>query len=65
MSGLYRSIGQYAILMRMAFSRPERGKVYWRLIIAETYKLGVQSLGIVALLSLFMGAVVTLQTAAN
>lgn len=65
MSGLYRSIGQYAILMRMAFSRPERGKVYWRLIVAEAYKLGVQSLGIVALLSLFMGAVVTLQTAAN
>ncbi|MFN9801837.1 MAG: MlaE family ABC transporter permease [Bacteroidota bacterium] len=58
-------MGEYALLMRMAFSRPERGKVYWRLTVAEVYKLGVQSLGIVALLSLFMGAVVTLQTAAN
>jgi phospholipid/cholesterol/gamma-HCH transport system permease protein len=51
--------------MRMVFSRPEKGRVYRRLIVDEMYKLGVQSLGIVALLSLFMGAVVTLQTAAN
>jgi phospholipid/cholesterol/gamma-HCH transport system permease protein len=33
--------------------------------VAEIDKIGLQSLGIVALLSLFMGAVVTLQTAAN
>jgi len=51
--------------MAQVFSRPEKGKVYRRLIVDEMYKLGVQSLGIVALLSLFMGAVVTLQTAAN
>ncbi len=51
--------------MGQVFSRPEKGKVYRRLIVDEMYKLGVQSLGIVALLSLFMGAVVTLQTAAN
>jgi len=53
------------MLMAQVFSRPEKGKVYRRLIVDEMYKLGVQSLGIVALLSLFMGAVVTLQTAAN
>jgi phospholipid/cholesterol/gamma-HCH transport system permease protein len=51
--------------MASVFSKPEKGSVYRRLIPEEMYKLGVQSLGIVALLSLFMGAVVTLQTAAN
>lgn len=47
------------------FTRPEKGKVYRKLIVEEIDKIGIQSLGIVALLSLFMGAVVTLQTAAN
>jgi len=49
----------------MVFSRPEKGGLYWKLTVDEMYKLGVQSLGIVALLSMFMGAVVTIQTAAN
>jgi phospholipid/cholesterol/gamma-HCH transport system permease protein len=53
------------MLMGQVFSRPERLKLYRRLIIQEIDKIGLQSLGIVALLSLFMGAVVTLQTAAN
>lgn len=47
------------------FTRPEKRRVYRKLIIDEIDKIGIQSLGIVALLSLFMGAVVTLQTAAN
>lgn len=49
----------------MVFSRPEKRSLYRKLTVDEMYKLGVQSLGIVALLSMFMGAVVTLQTAAN
>jgi phospholipid/cholesterol/gamma-HCH transport system permease protein len=53
------------MLMGQVFSRPERLSLYRRLIIQEIDKIGLQSLGIVALLSLFMGAVVTLQTAAN
>jgi phospholipid/cholesterol/gamma-HCH transport system permease protein len=51
--------------MRNVFSRLEQRSIYRRLIVDELDKLGLQSLGIVALLSLFMGAVVTLQTAAN
>jgi len=47
------------------FTRPEKRSVYRKLIVDEIDKIGTQSLGIVALLSLFMGAVVTLQTAAN
>lgn len=65
MTKLYRTIGRYAILMGNVFSKPEKGRVYRRLIPEEMVKIGIQSLGIVALLSLFMGAVVTLQTAAN
>lgn len=65
MSSIYRHIGRYYLLMVNVFTRPEKRRVYRKLIIEEIDKIGIQSLGIVALLSLFMGAVVTLQTAAN
>jgi phospholipid/cholesterol/gamma-HCH transport system permease protein len=51
--------------MQNVFTKLERRKVYRKLIMAEVDKIGLQSIGIVVLLSLFMGATVTLQTAAN
>lgn len=62
---LIRTIGRYFILLADVFGKPERFTVYRRLTVAEVDKIGLQSVGIVALLSLFMGAVVTLQTAAQ
>lgn len=58
-------IGRYFLLLQETFSRPERLKLYWRRTLEEMDLLGVNSLGIVALLSLFMGAVVTIQTKTN
>ena len=65
MVSIYRNIGRYAILLVNVFTKPEKRGVYRKLIVDEIDKIGLQSLGIVALLSLFMGAVVTLQTALN
>jgi phospholipid/cholesterol/gamma-HCH transport system permease protein len=65
MSSVYFNIGKYFLLMVNTFTKPEKRRVYPKLIVQEIDKIGLQSLGIVALLSLFMGAVVTLQTAAN
>ena len=62
---IYFHIGRYTMLMIRSFSRLERRGVYTRLIGEELDKVGLKSLGIVALLSMFMGAVVTIQTAAN
>jgi phospholipid/cholesterol/gamma-HCH transport system permease protein len=53
------------MLMGSVFGRPERFSIYWRQIIFEIDKIGVQSIGIVALLSAFMGAVICIQTAAQ
>lgn len=53
------------MLVRQAFRRPEQGRLFFRLVIEEIDKIGVQSVGIVALLSLFMGAVICIQTAAQ
>lgn len=51
--------------MQNVFSKLERRKVYRKLTMDEIDKIGLQSIGIVVLLSLFMGATVTLQTSAN
>lgn len=58
-------IGRYFLLVRDTFSKPERLSIYWKRTVEEMDLLGVRSLGIVALLSVFMGAVITIQTSAN
>ncbi len=59
------TIGEYALLISRMFGKPEKFKVYRKQLIYEIDKIGVQSIGIVALLSIFMGGVITLQTASN
>ncbi|MGB0135893.1 MAG: MlaE family ABC transporter permease [Flavobacteriales bacterium] len=58
-------IGSYFGLLTRAFSKPEKRSIYWKLFVEEVDKIGVQSVPIVALLSTFMGAVITIQTAAQ
>jgi len=60
-----QQIGEYSILVGQVFKKPEKLSIYWKQLIFELDKIGVQSLGIVALLSIFMGGVITLQTASN
>jgi phospholipid/cholesterol/gamma-HCH transport system permease protein len=59
------NIGKYFIMMRYVFSRPERFKIYKNRIFDEIEIIGLSSIPLVALLSAFMGAVITLQTASN
>jgi len=59
------NIGRYVLMLSLVFGRPERFKVYYKRTIDEIDKIGVNSLGIVAILSVFMGAVISLQTASN
>ena len=53
------------LLMREVFKKPEKGKIYMKQILYEMDKLGVGSIGIVAFLSVFVGAVLTIQMAFN
>jgi len=45
------------------FSKPEKFSVYWNRLMEEMVQLGIKSLGIVILMSAFMGAVIVIQTA--
>jgi phospholipid/cholesterol/gamma-HCH transport system permease protein len=51
--------------MARTFSWPEKVAIYRRQFVQEIDSIGISSLGIVALMSVFMGAVIALQTASN
>lgn len=51
--------------MRRVFSRPEKRRVYAKELVSEFEKLGLNSIVLVVIISFFIGAVLTLQTAYN
>jgi phospholipid/cholesterol/gamma-HCH transport system permease protein len=59
------NIGKYFNMLRSVFARPERLKVYYSRTLTEIETIGLNSIAIVAILSVFMGAVISLQTASN
>lgn len=63
--GIIYQIGRYSIFLKKCFEKPERRSVYWSLFIDEIVKLGVSSLGIIIVISGFMGMVITIQTASQ
>lgn len=52
-------------MLWIVFSIPEKGKVFRKRLFEEIQIIGVNSIPIVALMSVFMGAVISLQTASN
>ncbi len=63
--GIFNVIGKYVVLMGKVFSRPEHVSVYRRRVLDEMESLGLNSIGIVSLVSVFMGAVLMLQMCIN
>ncbi|MFB2119476.1 MlaE family ABC transporter permease [Parapedobacter sp. 2B3] len=55
--------GQYLLLLKAVFRRPEKWKIYRKEIIHEMNEIGVGSLGLIAIISTFIGAVMTMQIA--
>ncbi len=62
---LLEQIGIYFMLVAKAFSRPEKISVLYRQTIREVEKVGINSFPIVVIISLFVGAVITIQTNFN
>ena len=50
-------------MLRRMFTRPENMKMYWKEFMHQCSEIGVGSLPIVIIISLFLGAVTTVQTA--
>ncbi len=62
---IFEQIGRYFILMGKVFSRPEKMSIYRRRILCEMESLGLNSIGLTAIISIFIGAVITLQMSIN
>jgi phospholipid/cholesterol/gamma-HCH transport system permease protein len=58
-------IGRYFLMLKEVFNKPTKWKVMKPLIFKEVDDLIIGSLGIVAFISFFIGAVVAIQTALN
>lgn len=59
------TLGRYLMLMGRTFSRPERMRMFAKEYIKEMAQLGVNSIGIVLLISFFIGAVICIQMKLN
>ncbi len=62
---ILKEIGEYVLLMRKVLRKPDRINIFRKQLFNELFFLGVDSLGIVAIISVFIGAVVAMQTAYN
>lgn len=60
---LFTEFGRYLLMLKGMFSKPENFRMYWKELMHQCSEIGIGSLGIVVIISVFMGAVSALQTA--
>jgi phospholipid/cholesterol/gamma-HCH transport system permease protein len=60
-----KEFGKYVLFMGSLFVRRETFATYYKLVLEEAIQIGIKSALLVALVSSFMGAVTTVQTAYN
>lgn len=58
----FKLIGEYILLIKGMFTKPENFKMYWKELMHQCVEIGIGALGIVAIISVFMGAVSAVQT---
>lgn len=58
-------VGRYSLLMQRVFKLPQRWRLLGKQYIKEVEKLGIDSLGIIIIISFFIGAVITMQMVLN
>ncbi|QZE14107.1 ABC transporter permease [Halosquirtibacter laminarini] len=61
----FESIGDYCVLMTKVLKKPQKMSMFWSDLLREMDKLGVGSMRIVMVISLFMGGILTLQVSYN
>jgi phospholipid/cholesterol/gamma-HCH transport system permease protein len=62
---ILKNIGNYMQMLWIVFSKPEKWSVFRKRLMEEIQRIGVDSIPIVGLMSVFMGGVIALQTASN
>lgn len=57
--------GEYALLMRKSITIPDKWNMFFKQLVKEIYKLGVDSIWIVIIISVFIGTVIAIQISLN
>ncbi len=60
---LFTHIGRFLVMIWRMISKPENWRMYWKELMHQCSEIGIGSLGIVAIISVFIGAVSAVQTA--
>ncbi len=58
-------LGEYVMLIGKTLAIPDRWRMFWKQYVTEMYQLGYNSIGIVLIISFFIGAVICLQIKLN
>lgn len=59
----FTHFGRYLLMIKGMFTKPENMRMYWKEFMHQCVEIGIGSLGIVVIISVFMGAVSAVQTA--
>ena len=59
----FTHFGGFLMMLKGMFTKPENWKMYWKELMHQCVEIGIGSLPIVIIISLFLGAVTTVQTA--
>ncbi len=60
---IFTRFGEFLLMIKGMFTKPENWRMYWKELMHQSVELGIGSLGIVGIISVFIGAVSTVQTA--
>ena len=58
-------VGRYFMLMKKVFTKTEKRSIFWKQFFTDVEKLVLDSIPIVAIISIFIGSVIVIQTASN
>jgi phospholipid/cholesterol/gamma-HCH transport system permease protein len=59
----FTHLGTYLLMLKGMFTKPENWRMYWKEFMHQSVEIGVGALPIVVIISIFLGAVTTVQTA--
>jgi phospholipid/cholesterol/gamma-HCH transport system permease protein len=61
----FEHIGSYFLFLGSVFLPPKRWKIFYRQVVESMYTLGIQSISIISVMSLFVGGAIAIHTAYN
>ncbi len=64
-SSYIKTLGEYCLFLTQVFRIPDKWREFFKSLVKEIYKLGVNSIPLVIIISLFIGAVICIQMTIN